>query len=362
MKAAFSLSAFSISVLIVASALPAHAADEEPIRAEVLTAAIEKSLPLLEAGARGSMEQRKQCFTCHNQGLPIIAMTAARTRGFTIDEPHLESQLRFIADFLEKHRDRFVEGKGTGGQADTAGYALWALAAGRWPADEATEAVAEYLLLYQQDRDHWASGARRPPTEQSPFTTTYVALRGLKSYGTASQQQRIDNRLKQVDNWLRTASANDTEDRVFRLRALHLLDPSNDLVQQAQRDLIDRQRDDGGWPQLDDMDSDAYATGSVLAALYETGGLSPRDSAYQRGLRFLLDVQHEDGSWHVTSRSDPFQTYFESGYPHGKDQFISIAAASWATAALIFALPEQAPAEQIGLLHNGTGRANAAEP
>jgi hypothetical protein len=41
----------------------------------------------------------------------------------------------------------------------------------------------------------------------------------------------------------------------------------------------------------------------------------------------------------VVSRSKPFQTYFESGYPHGKDQFISIAAAGWSTAALALAVP-----------------------
>ena len=53
-----------------------------------------------------------------------------------------------------------------------------------------------------------------------------------------------------------------------------------------------------------------------------------------------MSTQQSDGSWHVKSRSDPFQTYFESGYPHGKDQFISIAAAGWATTALALALPK----------------------
>ena len=55
---------------------------------------------------------------------------------------------------------------------------------------------------------------------------------------------------------------------------------------------------------------------------------------YRRGLRFLIRTQLADGSWHVRSRSKPFQTYYESGFPHGKDQFISITASGWATAAL----------------------------
>jgi len=47
----------------------------------------------------------------------------------------------------------------------------------------------------------------------------------------------------------------------------------------------------------------------------------------------------DDGSWHVPTRSTPIQTYYESGYPHGEDQFISITAAGWATTALALALP-----------------------
>jgi hypothetical protein len=41
----------------------------------------------------------------------------------------------------------------------------------------------------------------------------------------------------------------------------------------------------------------------------------------------------------VASRSLAFQTYFESGFPYGKDQFISAAASGWAAAALALALP-----------------------
>ena len=39
----------------------------------------------------------------------------------------------------------------------------------------------------------------------------------------------------------------------------------------------------------------------------------------------------DDGSWHVATRAKPFQTYFESAFPHGKDQFISITASSRST-------------------------------
>jgi len=50
-----------------------------------------------------------------------------------------------------------------------------------------------------------------------------------------------------------------------------------------------------------------------------------------------LKTQLEDGSWFVQSRSFPIQKYFESGFPHGRNQFISAAATSWATIALVSA-------------------------
>ena len=104
--------------------------------------------------------------------------------------------------------------------------------------------------------------------------------------------------------------------------------------------LVDSQRKDGGWSQTAKMKSDAYATATVLVALLRDGGLSADHPVVRRGARYLVDTQLEDGSWHVVTRAKPFQTYFETGFPHGKDQFISIAASSWATLALVLTIPE----------------------
>jgi hypothetical protein len=318
---------------------PAEAA---PIPAEELRAAVEKSLPLLMKGATGHRENRT-CFACHNQGLPILALTAAKSRGIAIDEAELKSQLDFIAEFLGKNHENYLQGKGQGGQADTAGYALVTLAAGDWKPDDTTAAVAEYLLLRNKDRDHWTNVSTRPPSEASEFTTSYVALRSLAAFGTPEQQERIAARREQLREWLAKAATKDNEDRVFRLFALKAVGSDPTEIEAAVKELADKQREDGGWAQLDTGEpewatqSDAYATGSALVALHEAGGLCTDDPAYQRGLRYLLKTQQDDGSWHVPSRSKPFQAYFETGFPHGKDQFISAAASSWATWALALA-------------------------
>jgi len=327
-----------VVVFGLAAGIAAPAAETAPTPAD-LRAAIEKSLPLLTAGAHGSMEKRERCFTCHNQGLPIMALATAQSRGFKIDAAEFAKQVKFTADFLEKNRTNYLAGKGQGGQADTAGYALWALENGGWKPDATTTAVTEYLLQWQRDLVHWRPQSRRPPTEQSLFTSTYVALRGLRTFGTGAQREGITQRTERVRAWLSKTPAQDNEDRVFRLRALHVADASQAERSQAAKELLAAQQPDGGWKQLSDMGTDAYATATALVALHQAGDLATTDAPYQKGLRYLLDNQLADGSWLVTSRSKPIQSYYESGYPHGTNQFISISAAGWATTALALALP-----------------------
>jgi hypothetical protein len=58
------------------------------------------------------------------------------------------------------------------------------------------------------------------------------------------------------------------------------------------------------------------------------------DPVIDRGRRFLLRTQLEDGTWHVRRRAFPFQPTMQSGFPHGRDSWISAAATSWAVMAL----------------------------
>ena len=89
--------------------------------------------------------------------------------------------------------------------------------------------------------------------------------------------------------------------------------------------------------QLPTMSADAYATGQALHAL-NAAGISPHSEAYQKGAAYLLRTQLDDGTWLVRSRGFGFQPYFETGFPHGRDQFISAAATSWAVMALAAAI------------------------
>jgi len=317
---------------MIAALLAVALAQEDP------GAAVRRALPLLEKSSSSYLTQR-DCFSCHHQAVPLFALTLVKRKGFAIDEKNYQDQLKRTADFLEGNKDGFRKGRGLGGKSATASYALWTLETGGWKSDETTAAVIEYLLVSDKDRDYWQPPSNRPPSEASPFTPTAFSLQAFQTYGIADQKARIEARTAKVREWLLKAEPKDTEDRVFRLWALHYAGVEEGQVRAAARALRETQREDGGWGQKEDMATDAYATGSALAALREVGGAAAADAAWRKGIAYLLKTQREDGTWLVKTRSKPIQKYFESGFPHGTDQFISISATGWAVAALALACP-----------------------
>jgi hypothetical protein len=100
------------------------------------------------------------------------------------------------------------------------------------------------------------------------------------------------------------------------------------------KELLAQQNADGGWSQLATLQSDAYATGEALFALHVAGRIPIAHTAFERGRHFLLATQLQDGTWHVRRRAFPFQPTMKSGFPHGRDSWISAAATSWAVVAL----------------------------
>jgi Squalene-hopene cyclase C-terminal domain len=348
-------------------------------RPELIRAAVGQGLPLLLKASVQEYPKHRDCFSCHNQAVPAIALSVARQRGFAVDA----QVLRIIAEHTEADLngaiDDYRKGKGQPGGVIRAGYALWALETTGWTADETTAAVVHYLPVALGQHNHWTTQSKRAPSESSNFTATAVALRGLQAFTVATPQSTSENRdpsqatsQAQVNGaggwraraleWLRRTQPKETEDRVFRLWGLKHAGASPHDLDDAVADLLKTQRPDGGWSQLiepaDSTDtkgvkglpvagrttasalvSDAYATGSALVMLHLAGTMQTDHPAYRRGLHFLIRAQREDGSWYVKSRSHPFQTYFESGFPHGHDQFISTAASGWAVAALALACP-----------------------
>jgi ankyrin repeat protein len=321
---------------VLAGAGATVGSDADPAMAFVqnngIRAAVERSLPLLQ---RTSLQFYKKsgCVSCHHNSLTEMTVAAARRKGFAVDESSARQDLSTVVKDIEDTRDQALQGIVTpGGFVTTTGYILMGLSAERHQSDAATDAMVRLLKLTQRPDGHWAS-TYRPPLESSEFTATAVSLRGMQLYGR-NQWQSTDSAIRAAASWLENAQPRTTEDRVFRLFGLTWVGASPAVQRTAVRDLVATQRSDGGWAQLPSLRSDAYATGEALAALGEAG-VGAADAAYRRGVQFLLTTQLADGSWFVRTRSHPTQIYFESGFPHGANQYISAAATNWATLALV---------------------------
>jgi ankyrin repeat protein len=316
--------------------LAASAPPPDLARSNTVDAAVRRSLPLLQRTTAG-FYKASGCVSCHHNALTAMSVAAARSRGFAVDESAAADNVATLATDLRDSRDQSLQGIiASGGLTTTTGYVLMALAAENLQPEPATDAAARLVVLAQGVEGTWGT-AYRPPSEASEFTAAAVGLRGVQLFGADRRWGRsAADVVAAASRWLTTTAPRTTEDHVFRLFGLTWARAV--AADGARRDLLALQRADGGWAQLPTLESDAYATGSALVALHEAS-LGVASDPYRRGVEFLLRTQHRDGSWHVRSRSHPTQIFFESGFPHGEDQFISAAATNWATQALIATVP-----------------------
>jgi ankyrin repeat protein len=296
--------------------------------------AVRAALPLLQQSSETFFAKSGQgCVSCHHQALPALALQLLRERGFKVNEEKARQQTQTTRRLLTGRRENLHQGAGVADQLD-AGYWLMALAAAGVARDDTTDAIVHYLALKQAKDGRWRTTLFRPPANDSDFTATALAVQGLKVFGPPGRGQEIAGRVARARDWLVSATPRTTEDRTFQLFGLKWAGARKEDIDKAVAALRAEQGADGGWSQLRSMPSDAYATGQVLVALRQAGAISAADAAYRRGTQFLLKSQLADGSWFVQSRSLPVQPYFESGFPHGRSQFISCAATSWAVTAL----------------------------
>jgi ankyrin repeat protein len=317
-----------------AAASPAIAASVRP--AASARDAIARSLPLLQQ-TDVSFLRKSGCVSCHHNSLTAMTVAAVRRSGLPVDEDVARRQLRTIGDYIEGWRERVLQGMGIPGDADTVSYILLGLAAESYPRDEATDALARFVKKQQAPTGQWRINSYRPPIESSDFEVTAVSMRTLQVYAPKGKTVAYDQAVSRAAAWLARAVPASTEDRTFQLLGLHWSGAKRDAIQNAARTLAREQRSDGGWAQIPSLSSDAYATGQALVALRESGAFEASDPVYTRGVRFLLNTQRADGSWLVKTRALPIQPHFESGFPHGPDQFLSAAATNWATLALALA-------------------------
>jgi ankyrin repeat protein len=310
-------------------------------RGNTIQTAVLSSLPLLQR-TDASFVPKAGCFSCHNQSLAAMAVALARKSAFPVDERTSARQVKVNAGALAGSRDLLHQGfflPGLNVSPVILAYVLLGLDAEGYKPDLSTDAVAMFIQTHQMADGHWAFGpGARPPLCADALGQTVLSMRGLQLYTPRVDQAAYAKSIQLAATWISGFRPRTNYDLAWRLQGLVWGGRSRDAILAARRELLAAQRSDGGWPDIPSMESGAFTTGLAMIAL-QSSGLPVSDPAYQRGVQYLLSTQLEDGSWHVRSRAAGFQPYFDNGFPHGVDQWISAASTSLATIALTLATP-----------------------
>jgi hypothetical protein len=307
--------------------------------------AAEKTIGLLQSSSTEYF-RKSGCAGCHHQMLTGMAVGLARQRGLKFSDPTAQEQLKSQIAVMTPQRDAFLQGIPVGGAPMSVSLLLVSLAAQEHPPDQFTASMTHFLAGFQSEDGAWRGPTVRPPIQYSSYANTAYAIRALQYYGPPGRKAEYSQRIERARAWLQSQNPLLNDDCVKRLLGLAWAGAKADVLHSAASVLLAEQRSDGGWAQRPELPSDAYATGQTLYALNQAGGIRSSDPVYVKAVSFLQRTQLSDGSWRVSSRSLKFQPYFESGFPHGHDQWISAAASAWAAMALTLAIEDTSVASR----------------
>ncbi len=333
-----------VCVLVAWTAVGLAHADDAATRT-----AVGKSLTLL-AQSDQLWFAKQSCASCHHQTLPTMAFREARQRGISIPEDVVRAQADKTVDPYrsEGALDRAVQGWSMLDPGLSESYFLVGAHAAGLPPSPILAARTRFVAYRQTPQGFWRTVESRPPLLGSMIASTALTLRAIQLYLAPYTPADAARRILRAKQWLLRASASDTEDLSYQVLGLEWAGATAAEIRPFAARLLAAQRPDGGWAQLPDRPSDAYATGEALVALQQAAlqqGALPtaNDAARKLGLNYLLKTQHPDGSWEVVTRlpspAPVSPPYFESGFPYGHNQMISCAGTAMATIALLMSLP-----------------------
>lgn len=346
---------------VLAALLSAGATNETPDRVRGLTspdrqvpakldnatvrAAVNQAVPRLQETSIISKKSfvnhasKQDCTSCHQQSLPLAAIGMAKQQHAQVNATAEQELVALVAaGELKNHEFDWVPVFHPDA-VFTKGYALFGYAGANLPADEFTDSSVHHLAAIQGRDGQWFNNLSRPPLQTDDIGATALAIHALQKYPLPGRRAEFAKRVERARNWLWKVKPDNHEGRVYQLLGLAWAGEPATKLNLLAKALIAEQRTDGGWAQLPKLNTDAYATGQAVYALRVAAGLSHADLAVDEGRRYLLTTQLADGTWHVRRRAFPFQPTMESGFPHGKDSWISAAGTSWAVMAL--SLPEK---------------------
>lgn len=297
---------------LLVKARPVAAEDQKLPTSDNVRKTIERALVFLKNDAL-KWRKEHECATCHHGTLTVWALNEAQQQGFAVDAMFLADMTKWTKDRWLANVDKPRDTRPGFSMVSTPQIYL-ALADQLLPergvlsADERGR-VAASLIRHQEAGGEWDWSAapaknRPPPFFESNEVATLLASMALDPRGTTDPAQvatRRESREKAA-TWLSKNPPNDTtQAAALRLMVRVRAGSAADQLQADIEQLLGRRNPDGGWGQLKDRPSDAYATGQVLYVLSLAGVKSDRQEV-QRAVAFLVATQREEGSWPMTQR------------------------------------------------------------
>jgi hypothetical protein len=262
----------------------------------------------------------RECATCHHGAMTLWALNEAKRRGYAVDAPALAETAawtkgRFLVG-LDKPRDPRP------GWYMISTPALFLAAMAHHQPDlqtvppETLRQIAEHASQRLEEDGSVLTPATMspprpqngpPPVFESREVLTLLAVLAMLGEEPSDPKEAspIREARRKAEAWLAAAPAGD-DTQALDLRLLLELQqrkPKREIRAAAAR-ILARQNPDGGWGQLRQLPSDAFATGQTLYAL-SLAGVDRERPGIQRGISFLVATQREDGSWPMTSRAHP---------------------------------------------------------
>ncbi|MBI3850565.1 MAG: ankyrin repeat domain-containing protein [Verrucomicrobia bacterium] len=325
-------------------AAPARALPDR-LDSATLRSAIGRALPPLQESSLQSKQafvnhaSHQDCISCHQQSLPLAAIGFAKRQQVKVDTD-AERQLE---ELMHKGELKNIEADWQAlfhpDPVQTKGYSLFGYAADGLPADEFTDSWVHHLSAIQGEDGRWFNNLPRPPLQTGDIGATALAIHALQRYPLPGRKAEFAKRVERARQWLWSVKPENNSGRVFQILGLAWAGEPARRLQPLAKALLAEQHSDGGWSQLPTLKSDAFATGQSVYALRIGAGIAGSHPALDHARRYLLQTQLDDGTWFVRRRAFPFQPTMKSGFPHGRDSWISAAATSWAVLAL--SLPEE---------------------
>jgi hypothetical protein len=332
----------AVGVLVVGVGLVRSASPKAAATLQQGRQAVERGLTFLQQDA-AKWRKEHTCSTCHHGTMTVWALTEAKSRGYEVAAANLADTVKWAKERLE--RIDLPRDKRPGWSMINTPTLFLAVMAAGMPAQDVLSAdelrrIAGHLLRHQEADGSWAWSSappqnRPPPAFESDEVATLLAYRALGPQVPADPRKPSEVReaRKRAAAWRAKSKPNDTtQAEGLRLLVQIRAGEPESILQPAINRFLDRQNKDGGWGQVKNDASDAYATGQALYMLSLAGVKSDR-AELRRAVAFLIRTQKEDGSWPMTSRAHAGATPMKNPVP------ITYFGSAWATIGLIRSVP-----------------------